>query len=517
MANSFGAYKRVFLLGVDGMGAFNKVTDTPNMDRIFANGATTYTALASKPTISAQCWTSILTGATPEVHKLTNGDMHPIDELPTIFKFIKDKYPEAETAAFTGWPAIAKQIITPERGLSAFDVGHDGPLCDRLLEYLDEHDPKMLFVQFDSVDGTGHDVGYGAEKYLEAIRNVDNMFGKIIEKYEKYGRLDDTLVLVTADHGGTPGHDGHGGGHGGWTDAEKLVFLGIAGKTVKNGQIGEVCIRDIPEIVLYALGVDAPEFNPKGYASQMPVGVFEEVGVVERKQMYPAQRIYDNEGRPQPEKDSSEYIGNFIDENKIIFWQDFENGIEDATGKCKVTLERGTVKTYNNGFVGKSGELGNSVVRIEGLKASEVFSFAFWYFPTTDMRWLDIFSNKDGDLNKFTIAPFDELVGIFIKKPDGDHIKTMMINASETAQQNTWTHYIFEVDTVKNEVRGYVNFQYENTLKLDFDIAPYFSLEPMRQGLNQSDNEVFYKVFDDIMIIDGPAEPEKLEKYYTNK
>ncbi len=59
---SKGAYKNVFIIGVDGAGRFIKDADTPNFDRIFGNGAVDYTALTEVPTDSGPNWGSILTG-----------------------------------------------------------------------------------------------------------------------------------------------------------------------------------------------------------------------------------------------------------------------------------------------------------------------------------------------------------------------------------------------------------------------------------------------------------------------
>lgn len=516
MGKTFGSYKRVFMLGIDGMGAFNGKTETPNMDKLFANGAMTYTALASSPTISAQCWTSMLTGSTPEVHGLTNGDMHPIPNLPTIFKLIKEKYPEAETAAFTDWSPIAKSIISPDGGLTAYDVGHDDDLCDRLLVYLEEHDPKMLFVQFDSVDSAGHHFGYGSDVHLERITHVDGLLGKLLAKYEERGFSSDTLFIVTADHGGTPGTNGSGGGHGGWSDAEKFVFLGVAGKNVKHGEIGEVCLRDFPTIVLHALGVETPEFNINGFAGQMPIGIFEGEGVLDRIEVFPKKTAFERIERLQPEKGHPDYIGNFIDPEKISFWQTFENGIEDVSSNCSVSTKRGFVKTYNNGFVGKSGEFGNSLLEVSGVKHSKIFSFAFWYYTSNDSRWMDLFSNKDGVHPGFSIAPFGEQVGIYVKKPEGGgaHIKSLQINTSENAVSNGWVHFMFEVNIPERKITGYVNFEKSGSVNLDLDIEPHFNTDVLYMGLDQYHDELFYKVVDDVMIIDGPAEPLALKAYY---
>lgn len=512
MTTTFGTYKRVLMLGIDGMGAFNRDTDTPNMDALFAEGATTYTALASKPTISAQCWTSMLTGATPEVHGLTNDDMHPIEGLPTIFSLIRAQYPDAELAAYTHWSPIALQIITPEN-VTAHDVGEDDGLIDRLLNYLDDHDPKMLFIQSDSVDGAGHTHGYGTEGHLSRISHVDGLLGKLVDKYKALGRFDDTLFIVTADHGGTPW-----GGHGEWSDGERLVFLGVAGKGVLHGEIGEVCMRDFPAIALHALGVKAPDFNPQGWAAQMPVGIFPDAGVENRADLYPMYQYSAPEVRTEPAAGDADYIGNFLDESTIAFRQNFEDGIEDVTGKCTVTTESGIVKRYEGGVIGKYGEFGNGTLRIDGLSYGKVCTFAFWYRTTADGRWMDLFNNTDGIHETFAIAPFGEYTGIYVKAPDGQHLHSLRI-APESYEQsafNLWTHLMFEVDANRGVITAYMNFAKagELTVTEGIDLSKHFAPTGMRMGADQYKKEQMCKIVDDVMIIDGPAPVEALKHYY---
>ena len=77
------------VIGVDGMGNYNRLANTPHMDKIFADGATSYFTLSMDPTISAENWGAMLLGATPLVHGLTNGYIDQFEygnrELPSVF------------------------------------------------------------------------------------------------------------------------------------------------------------------------------------------------------------------------------------------------------------------------------------------------------------------------------------------------------------------------------------------------------------------------------------------------
>ena len=129
-----------------------------------------------------------------------------------------------------------------------------------------EKKPEFLFVQFDSIDGAGHTYGYGTEKYLAALETADAYVARIREAVEKAGIAEDTLFIATADHGGFD----HG--HGGVTDEEKYVFFAAVGKTVKPGATLDMRVRDIPAIVLHALGLPA---DPN-WEAKLPEGMFTE-------------------------------------------------------------------------------------------------------------------------------------------------------------------------------------------------------------------------------------------------
>lgn len=249
-------YSNVYLIGFDGAGNFFKDTDTPNIDRIFENGAFSHHVLTEIPTISAQCWGSMLMGVDCEAHGLTNsivGLRHLPDDfaIPTVFKLVREKFPDANLAAFSCWNPINYGII--EEGLNIHkDTGEDDELCEKICEFLRENDTKLLFVQFDSVDGAGRRFGYGTKGHLDQITHVDALLGKIFDTIKDSGRLDDALFIVNSDHGGT-----HTGGHGGDTDAEKIVSFFVRGKGIKASEF--TCeIKDTAALIASAFDIDLP-------------------------------------------------------------------------------------------------------------------------------------------------------------------------------------------------------------------------------------------------------------------
>lgn len=270
-------YSHVIVVGVDGAGSWFCEADTPHFDRIFAEGAVTYDALASNPTISAECWGSMLLGVGPEVHGLTNSVVgstpYPVDSpFPSLFRRIRDVMPDAELGSYCDWNPITSGIVEANLGVS-HDTARDAALTPIICDYIRSKKPTFLFIQMDSVDGAGHHNGYGTPAHLQRIHEVDELINDVHEAAGEAGILADTLFIVIADHGGTNPGTGTGS-HGGWTDGEKYVTFAAAGKNVQKTTLDLVNIRDLAAIVLYAFDIDAPAFDEAAWTSQIPTGMF---------------------------------------------------------------------------------------------------------------------------------------------------------------------------------------------------------------------------------------------------
>ena len=364
-------YKRVALIGVDGAGNFFRQASTPHIDRIFEGGSVAYDTYTAIPSISAECWGSMLHGVTPDLHRLSNGvassvPYDPESPFPSVFRIIRENDPDCELASFCNWNPINSGII--EEGLNVHkDTASDGPLCDKICAYLEEHDPKFLFVQFDEVDGAGHHYGYGTEKHLQQIAVEDGYIGRIWDMYEKRGFAEDTLFIVTADHGGF-GHD-----HGGKTEEEMRVMYALRGKTVvKGGAAVDMQIRDSASIVLYALGYE----QSKNWSSIVPSGVFEGVEAGVRRK-YIVESTCGHRGHttvPAPRGGVVEVLG----ADSITAYFPFEGNNEDATGKLTV---EGSGKFYHiDGYFDRGVRMDDGFLTAPDFKlGTDSFSVGAWF------------------------------------------------------------------------------------------------------------------------------------------
>lgn len=286
--SSKGAYKYVAIIGVDGAGAWFSEDVAPVSYRIGQEGASSYGTQTCSPTISAQCWGTMLLGVLPEVHRLTNEIISgrpydPESSNPSIFRLMRNAHPDACMASFCGWNPINIGIIEDNigvmKGTGSFPEIEDKavryPRIDEAVagqaaKFVEDNDnPSLLFVQLNYVDAAGHWNGYGSPAHLESITFSDGLIRSIYEAYDKKGILDDTLFIITADHGGTPD-----GKHGGESPEEKTVFLGIHGRTIAPGSgMADAEVQDIPVIAAYALGLDIPE----NWTGKIPAGLFPEI------------------------------------------------------------------------------------------------------------------------------------------------------------------------------------------------------------------------------------------------
>lgn len=501
-------YDRVYIIGVDGAGNFFTKADTPEIDSIFSDYACNHNTLTAYPTISAQCWGSLLHGVSPQAHRFTNGLVDfPVPEdhpYPSIFKALRKALPNAELASVVNWNAINKGII--EQGLDIIaETGNDDEVAEKVIDIINSHDPKLLFVQFDSVDGAGHRYGYGAPDYLKTITHVDSLIGKIYKAAEAKGKTENALIIVTADHGGSP--DGH---HGSDSKAEIIVSYYVRGKSVNKGNFGDTELRDTASIALFALGVE----QPTNWSSKVPDGLFTDCESTARASEVASdgsKRYSNRKNKPEPMAEDMK-ISAFIDYSSLKCRFPFNGTHNDETGKSK-SIINGKLY-YTEGFYGEAAVFDDS-----SLECGEISSGTNYY---TFCAWLKI--NKYSQHIKRNIY--------FSKDNSGNNSLAFYIEDEQMVHEITfngkvirysrplpgnydgnWFHFICSYDRIDNELCFYYDF----TLECDWysDVKIPREIEFNGNSVTIGGNSAV--TVDDLLFFDhklSDIEIDNLQKYY---
>lgn len=501
-----GDYKYVAIIGVDGAGAFFRDAETPALDEIFKDGAVTYTMLSENPTISAQCWGAMLHGVTNEFHGLNNSiadtrQYSQKSKYPSIFRVLHENDPDITMASFCHWSPINIGIIEEGIGVYKENSESDEELTEKICAYVKDNTPNLLYVQFDEVDGAGHSNGYGLEHQLETITRIDGYIGKIYETYGNAGILDETLFIVTADHGG------EGQGHGGQSDTEKYVMFAAAGHTVEKGsEIKDMEIRDTAAVVLHAFGYNT---LPETWTARVPSGLFEGVEATERKVMKNTDYHRYHENVPTPAPDGGAFVTDAVPGHSLLAYLPFDGSVE-TIGEIAVTAN-GTIE-FAEGFFGEGACLDNGYAALENIAIDQnSFTVSVWLNIKDNDQLLPIFSAKGdgatitlnirGSALRFNINIDGKTMYNTIALPD-DYI-------------NGWMPLIVIVDREAQEIR--ICYDYGKVQKIAIpDALSDASFSAMSNlSVGQSGVVIFAPekpaTMDEFMILDGALTDKELE------
>ena len=238
---------RVVVLALDGIRVDGlQQANTPNLDAIFAEGASSTVTRDQMPSITLVNFTSHLTGSGPEQHgvvsnkwKLDNIQLPPVvtDEdgyYPGIFKMLKDNVPGVKTGFYWNWQALInthnQKYIDDLQFLKEEHQAY-GENYDKCFEFLKENKdkPAMVFMYNVTTDHIGHKIGWMTPEYIAAIEESDSLIGTFVAKLKDAGMYDSTYIFFITDHGGVGTH------HGKVSQEEMIIPWAVKGPTVKKG------------------------------------------------------------------------------------------------------------------------------------------------------------------------------------------------------------------------------------------------------------------------------------------
>lgn len=256
--------KRVLIISIDGMRPDVLLrAEAPNIRELMQHGSFTFWAESTDLAITLPTHVSMLTGLTPAKHHITWNDDRkegPVTRaVPTLFELAKKSgYTTAMVVSKRKLCTIARTSVvdcrTPEKGAQEDATA----IAGQSATLLKDRQPQVMFVHFSDPDTVGHALGWGSPEQVVAADRADQGVGILMAALRELGLREQTLVIVTADHGGS------GRSHGDKFPFSRYIPWIAAGPGVReNYDLTQepqpvVHVEDVFATALYFLGIAIP-------------------------------------------------------------------------------------------------------------------------------------------------------------------------------------------------------------------------------------------------------------------
>jgi predicted AlkP superfamily pyrophosphatase or phosphodiesterase len=203
-AKPIPAVEHVIIISVDGLRPDVLLrARTPNVRGLMETGTFTLWARTVPQSITLPSHTSMLTGVTPERHRvLWNADLPaPVyPKVPTIFEVAKSG--GLTTAMVTGKSKFISLARPGSIDWEKVQVATDEEVGSAAAAVLREDKPNLLVVHFPGADAAGHSKGWGTPEQIAAVETIDRSVGVLLGALDDAKLGDSTAIIVSADHGG---------------------------------------------------------------------------------------------------------------------------------------------------------------------------------------------------------------------------------------------------------------------------------------------------------------------------
>lgn len=248
------AIRRVILLSIDGLRPDAiELAPMPNLLNLMQTSAYSLTARTIFPSATLSAHSSMLTGLCPSKHGVYWNDYIPENGIAQG----TDLFDLAHAAGMKTVMYVGKEKLQQVTNASSVDTfvfinDRDLVIMEQLLANFPQ-DFGVLFIHFPTPDWMGHEYGWLSPEQLSVIYRADQAIGQLLGALDEFGLRDETLLIVTADHGG------HDTTHGSSLPEDMTIPWIASGPGVRPGRLTtQVHTMDTAATAAYALGLSLP-------------------------------------------------------------------------------------------------------------------------------------------------------------------------------------------------------------------------------------------------------------------
>lgn len=258
----------VILIGFDGWSSHSLAkAEMPTVSQMMKQGCWTFKKRSVLPSSSSANWASMFMGASPEIHGYTqwNSKTPEIPSavtgehmmFPTVSYLLRSQREHAEIGLFCTWeilPYVADTLAINKVVVKKLKDGYSS-ITKSVCDYIVEKKPTFCTIVYGFSDYYGHTYGFDSDDYYKSLNKLDKCVGDIVKATKDAGIYENTIFIVTSDHGG------NGKKHGGKNLNEMESPFVIFGNNIKEGHeiTGLMMQYDVAATIAYIFGLETPQ------------------------------------------------------------------------------------------------------------------------------------------------------------------------------------------------------------------------------------------------------------------
>lgn len=246
--------RRVLILSIDGFRPDAiQLAPMPFLTTLLIRSAYSLNAQTVYPSVTLVSHTSMLSGQCPAKHKVDWNDYIPENGYAQV----TDLFDITHAAGMKTVMYIGKEKlyhVTEPASLDLLKYINDRDLV--ITEDIIQNFPadfRLMFIHFPTTDAMGHVYGWLSPEQLSVLFRADQAIEKIYTELEARGLMNETLFIITSDHGG------HATTHGSSMYEDMTIpWIALGAGTLPANLNSPITTTDTAATAAFALGLDIP-------------------------------------------------------------------------------------------------------------------------------------------------------------------------------------------------------------------------------------------------------------------